>query len=59
MCVCQTARAEQIVLCVSVEALGTISTGPIKQPTDTENVCAKILNKGNDLKSSGMGSQKY
>ena len=36
--------------------LGTISIVPIKQPTDTENVCAKIPSKENGLKSSRMGS---
>lgn len=40
------------------EALGSISIVPIKQPTDTENVCVKILSKKNDPKLSGAGSQK-
>lgn len=44
--------------CVSAKALGTISIVHVKQPTDTENMCAKILSKGNGLKSSRMGSQE-
>lgn len=46
-------------VCVSAEALGAIRNVPIKQLTDIENVCAKILSIGNGLKLSGMGSQKH
>lgn len=40
-------------MCVSVEELGTISIVSIKQPTGTENVCAKYRAKGMVLSRQG------